>query len=207
MMKIVIGDHNYSSWSLRPWLALKLAGFPFEEICLRLRESKTREEILKYSPSGKVPCLIDGTALVWDSLAICEYIAEQSPSLWPSDRKARAEARAISCEMHAGFGALRPSMPMEIVSSRPYDARTAEVEADIARIVSIWENCRLRFAQDGPFLYGSFSIADAKYYPVVWRFLTYAVELPPASRAWVETMRLLPAMQEWRDAALAEMAR
>lgn len=207
MMKIVIGDHNYSSWSLRPWLALKQAGLPFEEIYLRLRESRTREEILKYSPSGKVPCLIDGTTLVWDSLAICEYIAEQAPALWPSERKARAEARAISCEMHSGFGALRFSMPMEIVSSRPYDARTAEVEADIARIVSIWESCRLRYAQDGPFLYGSFSIADAMFSPVVWRFLTYAVELPPASRAWIETMRLLPAMQEWRDAALAEMAR
>jgi len=127
--------------------------------------------------------------------------------LWPSERKARAEARAISCEMHSGFGALRFSMPMEIVSSRPYDARTAEVEADISRIVSIWENCRLCYAEDGPFLYGSFSIADAMYSPVVWRFLTYAVELPPASRAWIETMRLLPAMQEWRDAALAEMAR
>ena len=206
MMKIVIGDHNYSSWSLRPWLALKQAGLRFEEICIRLRESRTREEIFKYSPSGKVPCLIDGTTVVWDSLAICEYIAEQSPSLWPSDRKARAEARAISCEMHSGFGALRSSMPMEIVSSRPYDARTAEVEADITRIVSIWENCRLRYAQDGPFLFGSFSIADAMFSPVVWRFLTYAVELPPASRAWIETMRLLPAMQEWRDAALAEMA-
>jgi glutathione S-transferase len=207
MMKIVIGDHNYSSWSLRPWLALKQAGFPFEEICIRLRDSKTKEEILKYSPSGKVPCLIDGTTLVWDSLAICEYVAEQSPTLWPSDRKARAEARAISGEMHAGFGALRFSMPMEIIASRPFDARTAEVEADIARIVSIWESCRLRYAQDGPFLYGNFSIADAMFSPVVWRFLTYAVELPPASRAWVETMRLLPAMQEWRDAALAEMAR
>jgi len=207
MMKIVIGDHNYSSWSLRPWLALKQAGFPFEETCIRLHQSRTREEILKYSPSGKVPCLIDGTTVVWDSLAICEYVAEQSPSLWPSERKARAEARAISCEMHSGFSALRFSMPMEIVSSRPYDARTAEVEADIARIVSIWESCRLRYAEDGPFLYGSFSIADAMFSPVVWRFLTYAVELPPASRTWIETMRLLPAMQEWRDAALAEMAR
>lgn len=207
MMKIVIGDHNYSSWSLRPWLALKQSGLPFEKVCIRLRESRTKEEILKYSPSGKVPCLIDGTTLVWDSLAICEYIAEQSPSLWPADRKARAEARAISCEMHSGFGALRFNMPMEIVSSRPYAERTAEVDADISRIVSIWEGCRLRYAQDGPFLYGSFSIADAMYSPVVWRFLTYAVELPPASRAWIESMRLLPAMQEWRVAALAEMAR
>lgn len=207
MMKIVIGDHNHSSWSLRPWLALRQAGLPFEEICIRLRQSGTREQILTYSPSGKVPCLIDGTTVVWDSLAICEYIAEQAPSLWPSDCKARAEARSISCEMHSGFGALRFSMPMEIFSLRPYNTRTAEVEADITRIISIWESCRLRYAHDGPFLFGSFSIADAMFAPVVWRFLTYAVEVPPASRAWIESMRLLPAMQEWRAAALAEMAR
>jgi len=185
-------------------MAIKQAGLPFEEIFIPLRNSGTRAEIFKYSPSGKIPCLIDDETVVWDSLAICEYIAEKSPSLWPSDRKSRAEARAISAEMHSGFGALRQSMPMEIHASKPYDDRTAEVSADIARIVSIWESCRSRFAKSGPFLFGTFTVADAMFAPVVWRFLTYAVELPPASRAWVETMCALPAMQEWRKGALAE---
>jgi glutathione S-transferase len=204
MLKLVIGDRNYSSWSLRPWLAIKQAGLPFDEVFISLRNSGTRTEIYKYSPSGKIPCLIDEETVVWDSLAICEYLAEKSPSLWPSDRKSRAEARAISAEMHSGFGALRQSMPMEIHASKPYDDRTAEVSADIARIVSIWESCRSRFAKSGPFLFGTFTVADAMFAPVVWRFLTYAVELPPASRAWVETMCALPAMQEWRKSALAE---
>lgn len=204
MLKLVIGDRNYSSWSLRPWLAIKQAGLPFEEVFIRLSGAGTKGEILKYSPSGKVPCLIDGNTIVWDSLAICEYLAETVPSLWPSDRQMRAEARAISAEMHSGFGALRHGMPMEIRASKPYDERSAEVESDIARIISIWESCRSRFAQEGPFLFGTFSIADAMYAPVVWRFLTYAVALPPASREWVKTMCALPAMQDWRDAALAE---
>ena len=204
MLKLVIGDRNYSSWSLRPWLAIKQAGLPFEEIIIRLRDSGTKVEILKYSPSGKVPCLIDGDITVWDSLAICEYLAEIAPSLWPSDRATRAEARSISAEMHSGFGGFRHSMPMEIHASKPYDGRTAEGAADIVRIIAIWENCLSRFAQRGPFLFGSFSIADAMFAPVVWRFLTYAVELPPASRTWVETMCELPAMQEWRAGALVE---
>ncbi|WP_301101732.1 glutathione S-transferase family protein [Propionivibrio sp.] len=206
-MKLVIGNRNYSSWSLRPWLAIKQAGLPFEEIAIRLNEAGTKAQIYKYSPSGKVPCLIDGDLLVWDSLAICEYLAEKSPSLWPSDARVRAEARSVSAEMHAGFSALRQSMPMEINASKPYDERTAEVLADIARIVAIWESCRRRFAAEGPFLFGRFSIADAMFAPVVWRFKTYAVELPPASRDWVEAICGLPAMQEWRAGALSETAK
>lgn len=204
MMKLVIGDRNYSSWSLRPWLMLKQAGLPFEAIPIRLREAGTKAEILKYSPSGKVPCLIDGATVVWDSLAIGEYLAEQVPTLWPADAKARAEARSISAEMHSGFSALRHDMPMEISAYKPHDGRTAGAEADIARIVSIWQGCRKRYGQSGPFLFGSFSIADAMFAPVVWRFLTYAVSLPPEARAWVETMSALPAMQEWKAAAVAE---
>ena len=206
MLKLVIGDYNYSSWSLRPWLALKQAGVPFEQTLIRLRERETKAEILKLSPSGKVPCLIDGETVVWDSLAICEYVAEKTPGLWPVDRKTRAEARSISAEMHSGFGSLRHSMAMDVQASLPHITRTAEVTADIERIVAIWENCRSRFADAGPFLFGRFSIADAMYAPVVWRFLTYAVDLPPASRAWVETMSALPAMQEWKQGALAETA-
>ncbi len=206
VMKLVVGDRNYSSWSLRPWLVLKQAGVPFEEIRIRLGQSGTRPEILRYSPSGKVPCLIDDTVVVWDSLAICEYLAEKDPSLWPADAKTRAEARAVSAEMHSGFLAMRRTMPMEISVSKPHEERSAEATADINRIVAIWELCRKRFAEQGPFLFGGFSIADAMYAPVVWRFLTYGVSLPPASRAWLETMRNLPAMQECYADAVAEAA-
>ncbi|SDG66737.1 glutathione S-transferase family protein [Propionivibrio dicarboxylicus] len=205
-MKLVIGDRNYSSWSLRPWLVLKQMGLSFEEIPIRLREAGTKAEILKYSPSGKVPCLIDGEIVVWDSLAICEYLAEKKPSLWPADAKARAEARAISAEMHSGFMALRHDMPMEVHAYKPHDGRTATAEADIARIVSIWQSCRKRFGQGGPFLFGEFSVADAMFAPVAWRFLTYAVSLPPEARAWVDMMAALPAMQAWRAGAIAEAA-
>ena len=204
MMKLVIGDRNYSSWSLRPWLAMKQAGLPFEEIPIRLREPGTKADILKYSPSGKVPCLIDDATLIWDSLAICEYLAEKVPSLWPADAKVRAEARSVSAEMHSGFTALRHDLPMEINAYKPHQNRTAEAEADIARIVSIWQSCRKRFGQNGPFLFGAFSIADAMFAPVVWRFQTYAVSLPPEARAWLDTMTALPAMQEWRAGAVAE---
>lgn len=204
MLKLIIGDRNNSSWSLRPWLAIKQAELPFEEVFIRLRGSGTKAEIFKYSPSGKVPCLIDGETVVWDSLAICEYLAETAPALWPADRRARAEARSVCAEMHSGFGALRQSMPMQIGASNPYDERNAEVKADIARIVAIWESCRARFAAGGPFLLGTFSNADAMFAPVVWRFVTYVVELPAASRDWVAMMCALPAMQEWRAAALAE---
>lgn len=151
-----------------------------------------------------VPCLLDGDTLVWDSLAICEYLAEKAPTLWPTDGRQRAEARAISAEMHAGFGALRQSMPMDIHASKPHDGRGPEVLADIARIVTIWEGCRARFAAAGPFLFGAFSIADAMYAPVAWRFKTYAVDVPPASRAWIDALCALPAMQEWQAGALAE---
>ena len=204
MLKLVIGDRNYSSWSLRPWLAIKQAKLPFEEIFIRLRETGTKAAIFKYSPSGKVPCLIDGDTVVWESLAICAYRAESDASLWPADRRARAEARSVCAEMHSGFGALRQNLPMQISASKPYEERNAEVKADLARIVKIWESCRARFAAGGPFLFGPFTIADAMYAPVVWRFVTYAVDAPAASRAWLDTMCALPAMQEWRAAALAE---
>jgi len=206
MLKLVVGDRDFSSWSLRPWLLLKQAGLPFEEVPIRLRQPETKIEILKHSPSGKVPCLIDGETVVWDSLAICEYVAELVPGLWPADRRTRAEARSISAEMHAGFAPLRKHMEMIVSASKPGEGRTPEVEADIRRIVAIWESCRRRFAASGPFLFGAFSVADAMYAPVVWRFATYAVELPPAAQAWADTMRVLPAMQEWRAGALAEKA-
>jgi glutathione S-transferase len=204
MLKLVVGDRNFSSWSLRPWLAAKQAGLPFDEVSVRLHAAGSKENILKHSPSGKVPCLLDGSSVVWDSLAICETLAELAPTLWPADRSARAEARSVSAEMHSGFTALRQNMPMDIRAEKPGQGRTPEVEADIARIVAIWESCRSRHAAGGPFLFGSFSIADAMYAPVVWRFKTYAVALPSASQVWAEAMLALPAMREWQAAALAE---
>lgn len=206
MMKLVIGNRNFSSWSLRPWLAMKQAGLHFEEILIPLRAATTKADILKYSPSGKVPCLIDGETVVWDSLAICEYLAEKVSSLWPSERKARAEARSICAEMHSGFAALRQGMSMDVRASKPFVEPSAEVAADVARIVAIWEECRRKYARKGPFLFGHFTNADAMYAPVVFRFLTYHVELPEASRKWVETMAALPAMQEWQRAAADEPA-
>ncbi len=209
MLTLVIGDRNFSSWSLRPWLAARQAGLPFAEVAIRLDiEGGTKEEILKYSPSGKVPCLIDDEGgkrlLIWDSLAICEYLAELVPALWPAAQAQRAEARSVSAEMHSGFLPLRQEMPMDVRAMKLGQARTPEVGADIARIVAIWESCRSRFAASGPFLFGAFSIADAMYAPVVWRFLTYGVGLPPASQAWLEAMLALPAMREWQAGALAE---
>lgn len=206
MRQLVIGDKNLSSWSLRPWLALTVAGIDFAEVNVRLGRPETKREILRHSPSGKVPCLIDGRTLVWDSLAICEYAAELAPALWPADAAARAEARAVSAEMHSGFTALRQNMPMEVCASRPGEGRTPEVEADVARILAIWEACRARHGAGGPFLFGAFSIADAMYAPVVWRFTTYAVAVPPVVRAWMDAMLALPAMQAWRAGAAAELA-
>ena len=204
MLKLVIGNRNYSSWSLRPWLALKQAGLPFEEIQIPLRQTTTKAEILKYSPSGKVPCLIDGATVVWESLSICEYLAEKASTLWPSERKARAEARSVACEMHSGFAALRQGMPLDVRASLPFQQPSVEVKGDVARIISIWEDCRQRYGHKGPFLFGHFTNADAMYAPVVFRFLTYHVELPEASRKWVETMAALPAMQEWHQASITE---
>ena len=204
MLKLVIGDHNYSSWSLRPWLTLKQVGLPFEEISVRLRQATTKTDILKYSPSAKVPCLIDGETLVWESLAICEYLAEIAPTLWPSERKARAEARAIASEMHAGFPSLRQEMPLDVRTSLPRHQLSPEAKADVARVIAIWEDCRRRYGSKGPFLFGHFTNADAMYAPVVFRFQTYRIELPEASRRWSDTMLALPAMQEWHQAAAAE---
>ncbi len=206
MLTLVIGDKNFSSWSLRPWLALRMADIPFTERSVRLRRPQTKNDILRYSPSGKVPCLTDGELVIWDSLAICEYLAERHPALWPANPSTRAEARSISAEMHSGFTALRQRTSMEVCARNLKAEESPELEADIARIIALWEFCRTRFAAAGPFLFGAFSIADAMYAPVVWRFNTYDVNLPPASRAWCDTMLALPPMQDWRAGAEAESA-
>jgi glutathione S-transferase len=203
-LKLVIGNKNYSSWSLRPWLAMKVAGIAFTEHRIPRYGPGSREAILVYSPAGKVPCLVDGDLRVWDSLAICEYLAERHPGLWPRDPAARATARSISAEMHSGFANLRTHMSMNIRKRHPGKGRTPEALADVARITAMWSDCRARYGKDGPYLFGQFSVADAMYAPVVLRFGTYAVELPPGCRAYADAILALPAMQDWVAAAGAE---
>lgn len=198
-LTIVIGNKNYSSWSLRGWLALKLTGAEFEEIRIPLDLPDTHAEILNYSPSGRVPALRHGDMWIWESLAIAEYLAEIFPEagLWPSDRVARARARAVSAEMHAGFVALRTHMPMDCRSSWPDRGREPGVKADYDRVTTIWRDCRDQFGSGGDFLFGAFTIADAFFAPVVSRFRTYAVELDPISSAYADAIWTFPAMQEW----------
>lgn len=206
MFKLVIGNKNYSSWSLRPWLLLQQADIPFEEILIPLYEGEYKTQILHLSPSGKVPCLIDGSVAVWDSLAIAEYLAELHPSLqlWPTDPAARAEARSISAEMHAGFTSLRTQMGMNLRRHFPGTMPSADTQADIDRIEQIWQHCRQRHGIDGPFLFGQFTIADAMYAPVCTRFRTYGVQLSDTCQAYVDHMLALPALREWYAAAVAE---
>jgi len=206
-LTIYLGNKNYSSWSLRPWLVLKRTTGAFDEVVIPLYEPGSRETILKYSPSGHVPALRHGAVTVWDSLAICEYLADSFPnfSLWPKDPAARAVARAISAEMHSGFAALRAHLPMNVRSRFSGRAVTPEVQGDINRIMAIWRDCRSRFGEGrGDFLFGEFTIADAMFAPVVSRFHTYRIELERAADAYCETIMALPAMQEWIAAAKNE---
>ncbi len=205
-LHLVIGNKNYSSWSLRPWLAMKVAGIAFEETVISLEAKDFKARVTAVSGAGKVPVLIDGDVHVWESLAILEYLAEKFPAagLWPKDAAARAHARAIASEMHAGFLPLRRHLPMNVwrpVKLRPLDDGA---KADAARIDAIWSDCRARYGAAGPFLFGAFSAADAMYAPVIWRFHTYAVEVSAAARAYMNAMMALPAWGEWRDAARRE---
>jgi len=194
-MILVIGNKNYSSWSLRPWLALKVFGFDFDEKRIPLYGEASKEAILRYSPAGKVPVLVDGKTTVWDSLAILEYVAEKNPKLWPSAPAERARARSVSAEMHSGFPHLRNHMSMNVRKRYPGKGRTAEVLAEIERIKALWNEAKR------PFLFGAFTAADAMYAPVALRFRTYEVELPPVCRAYADAVLALPALQEWiRDA-------
>jgi glutathione S-transferase len=203
---LVIGNKNYSSWSLRPWLLMREAGLPFEEIRIPLRTPGTAARIREHSPAGRVPVLHDGAVTVWDSLAIAEYLAERHPdlALWPADTAARSHARAVSAEMHSGFQALRTHMPMHCRASFPGAGRTAEALADIARITALWRDCRSRFGAAGELLLGAFSIADAMYAPVVLRLRTYGVELDPVCRAYSDAVLALPALRRWLAEAQAE---
>jgi glutathione S-transferase len=207
-LTLIVGNRNYSSWSLRPWLAMKHAGVAFDEVRVPLNRPDTRAQILRHSPSGRVPCLVDGTLAVWDSMAICEYVNERYAGgrLWPDDVAQRARARSIAAEMHSGFAALRTHMPMDIRARYPDRGASAvarpDVGEDIARIQAIWSDCLS--ASGGPFLFGGFSVADAFYAPVVTRFRTYAVALPAGLSVYSEAVFALPAMQQWVAAAAAE---
>jgi glutathione S-transferase len=206
-LKLVIGNKNYSSWSMRPWLALRASDIPFEEIFVPLYTGETdKQRILNFTPSGKVPVLVDGDVTIWDSLAIIEYLAERFPEtrLWPRDPALRAHARSISAEMHSGFAALRNECGMNL--HRPVGAieLSADARADIVRIQDIWTDCRERYGKSGAFLFGAFSAADAMFAPVVHRFHTYAIALDPEAQRYVDAMMALPAFQEWTSAGLAE---
>jgi glutathione S-transferase len=205
-LALVIGNKAYSSWSLRPWLLMKQAGIGFEEIRLSLYQDGAKERLLQHSAAGKVPVLKDGGLTIWDSLAICEYLAETHPQkqLWPADRATRAHARSISAEMHSGFTNVRNQMPMNVRREIPGRVRTPEVASEIARVETIWNECRSRHGVHGPFLFGAFSIADAMYAPVVSRFRTYDVALQGTAAQYAATIHALPAMQEWIAAARAE---
>ena len=206
-LQLVIGNKNYSSWSMRPWLALRANHIAFDEVFIPLYTGDDdKKRILGFTHSGKVPALIDGDVTIWDSLAIIEYLAEGFPEarLWPEDRARRAHARSISAEMHSGFVALRTECGMNL--HRPVGAITlsADAHANIARIQQIWIECRERYSKYGPFLFGAFGGADAMFAPVVHRFRTYAIAVEPEAQDYMNTVMSLPAFQEWTTAGLAE---
>jgi glutathione S-transferase len=206
-LKLVIGNKNYSSWSMRPWLALRANNIAFDEVFIPLYTGEAdKQRILNFTHSGKVPALIDGDVTIWDSLSIIEYVAERFPEtrLWPEDRARRAHARSISAEMHSGFAPLRNECGMNL--HRPIGAipLSSDARANVARIQEIWIECRERYGKLGPFLFGAFGAADAMFAPVVHRFRTYAIAVAPEAQAYMETMMSLPAFQEWTRAGLAE---
>lgn len=213
MIQLYIGNKNYSSWSMRPWVLLKQAGIPFEEILVRFDaftpDSKFKAALKSISPTGKVPVLIDGDVLVWDTLAIAEYVAEQFPAkqLWPADKAARAHARSICAEMHSGFTSLRTHCPMNIEAHLPDTGALIwrdqpGVQVDVARLISMWQ--ALLQKHGGPLLFGDFTVADAYFAPICSRLVTYALPLPPDIAAYVQHVCALPGSQAWINAACAE---
>lgn len=206
-LTLVIGNKNYSSWSMRPWLALMGGGIAFEERFIPLYANPAdKQRILDITPAGKVPVLIDDDVTVWDSLAIIEYAAERFPEagLWPANPASRAHARSISAEMHSGFSALRSECGMNLHRRIGAKALSDNAHADIARIQELWTDCRRRSAGDGPFLFGSFTAADAMYAPVIHRFRTYAIEVTSPVREYMDAMMALPAFRQWTEEGLAE---
>jgi glutathione S-transferase len=205
-LKLAIANKNYSSWSMRPWVLLTQAGIAFEEIQLKFSDEATVRGVEPYSPTRQVPVLMVDGEPVWDSLAICEAVAELFPDkrLWPEDARARQIARSICAEMHAGFRSLRDAMPMNMRASLPGRGMSPEVQKDIVRIVEIWESCRTRYGAGGELLFGRFTVADAYYAPVASRFLTYAVSLPPVAQRYADAQLKLPAVRDWMAQARRE---
>lgn len=203
---LYIGNKNYSTWSLRAWVLMKSIGIAFDEQRLTLYQPDSPARLRQVSPSGRVPCLHDGAVIVWDSLAISEYLAERHPGVWPAAAPARAWARSVAAEMHSGFARLRDELPMSVRLRRPKTPSIA-VAAEIARIVGLWGEGRDRFGHGGEFLCGAFSAVDACWCPVAFRFQTYAVALEGAAAAYCRALLSLPAMQEWAAAAAQESAR
>lgn len=206
-LKLLIGNKRYSSWSLRPWIALKVLGIPFEELLFPLYEPGSSERVLKYSPTGKVPALIDGEIVVWESLAILDYLADRFPDtgMWPADLAARALARAVSAEMHAGFVPLRRHCPMNMLRDRKKQREIPpDVAANVKRIDAIWSEARTKHGNGGPFLFGAFSAADAMYAPIVSRFWSYAIPVGAVAKDYMDVMMALPAWREWEADARLE---
>jgi len=204
MYTLYIGNRNYSSWSLRGWLAVKLSGAPFVERAVNLRSGGPNPEWQSFSPSGLVPVLHDGEIVVWDSLAIAEYLAERHQGMWPSDPAARAFGRSMAAEMHAGFRDLRGEMTMcirERVDVRPW---SEGLHRDIDRVAALWNESRRRFGAGGAYLAGAFTLADVFFAPVAFRFRTYGVELPGAAGSYTAALLAHPFLQAWEQAALAE---
>lgn len=206
-IRIWLGDKNLSSWSLRPWLALVQTGATFSEEVVTLDRPDTGARIRAVSPGGRVPALEHDGLVVWESLAICEYLADVFPGtrLWPEDRAARAVARAVSSEMHAGFAALRREWPMKVAERHPGTPLSEDGRTDAERIVALWKDARRRFGKEGPFLFGRFSNADAMYAPVVTRFVTYGLDVDAPTRDYMDAVLALPGMRRWADAAKAEI--
>jgi glutathione S-transferase len=205
MPTLVIANKTYSSWSLRPWLLMKQLGVAFDEITIPLDQPDTREKVLKHSPAGKVPILIDGDVTVWESISIMEYVGEAyGAPIWPEDRKARAMARSVAAEMHAGFAALRSACPMNLGKKYAQRDRGEAVARDVSRFSGIVRDARGLFGAGGPFLFGAFSAADAMYAPLATRLDTYSVPLDATTRSYVDAILSLPAFQEWRSAAMKE---
>lgn len=203
-LTLVIGNKNYSSWSLRAWLFLKQVGVPFQEVRVPLCTDKTRSQLATYSPSGLVPVLITDEGTIWDSLAICEYGAETHQQGWPQPPAIRAQARAVAAEMHSGFMALRSEMPMNCRVRRTGVEPSKACQANIERILSVWQSCRQTYGKGGPWLFGEFSVADAMYAPVASRFITYGVSLPQFAQDYIHTIFENPHMQEWLQAGETE---
>jgi glutathione S-transferase len=205
-LKLIIANKAYSSWSMRPWILLAQLQIPFEEVVIPMDQPDTRKRMLKYAPTAKCPSLHDGAIHVWESLAIVEYIAEKYPKrpVWPSQRAARALARALANEMHAGFGALRQHLPMNVRRPVSRRALTPQAQADVERVEAIFAKTRALFGKGGGFLFGRFSAADAMFAPVVSRLHTYDVAVRKPTRAYMDTIMALPAWQAWIDDAMAE---